>query len=83
MANGIAISMDGKGSWRDNVFVERLWRSVKYEEVYLRAYGSVAEARASLGRYFDFYNRKRPHSSLGAQTPDQTYFDNLPQAVAA
>jgi putative transposase len=54
--NAIAISMDGKGSWRDNVFVERLWRSVKYEEVYLRAYDSVAEARASLGRYLDFYN---------------------------
>ena len=55
-ANGVAISMDGKGAWRDNVFVERLWRSVKYEEVYLRAYDSVSEARASLGRYFDFYN---------------------------
>ena len=62
--NGIAISMDGKGAWRDNVFVERLWRSVKYEEVYLRAYDSVGQARASLGRYLDFYNRKRPHSSL-------------------
>ena len=62
--NGIAISMDGRGSWRDNVFVERLWRSVKYEEVYLRAYDSVGEARASLGRYLDFYNRRRPHSSL-------------------
>ena len=55
--NGIAISMDGKGAWRDNVFVERLWRSVKYEEVYLRAYDSVSEARASIGRYLDFYNR--------------------------
>ena len=72
--NGVAISMDGKGAWRDNVFVERLWRSVKYEEVYLRAYDSVAEARASIGRYLDFYNRKRPHSSLGASTPDQAYF---------
>jgi len=72
--NGIQISMDGKGSWRDNVFVERLWRSVKYEEVYLRAYDSVAQARASLGRYLDFYNRKRPHSSLDARTPDQPYF---------
>ena len=77
------ISMDGKGSWRDNVFVERLWRSVKYEEVYLRAYDSVREARASIGRYLDFYNRKRPHSSLDARTPDQVYFDHLPQAVAA
>ena len=64
LANGIAISMDGKGSWRDNVFVERLWKSVKYEEVYLKAYDTVAEARSSLGRYLDFYNRQRPHSSL-------------------
>ena len=81
--NAIAISMDGRGSWRDNVFVERLWRSVKYEEVDLRAYDSVAEARASLGRYLDFYNRKRPHSSLDARTPDQAYFDHLPQVAAA
>jgi putative transposase len=81
--NGVKISMDGKGAWRDNVFVERLWRSVKYEEVYLRAYDSVAEARASIGRYLDFYNRKRPHSSLGARTPDQAYFDRNPQAKAA
>src|SRR4051794_21403902 len=62
--NGIAISMDGKGAWRDNVSVERLWRSVKYEEVYLRAYDTVAEARASIGRYLSFYNTRRPHSSL-------------------
>ena len=81
--NAIAISMDGKGSWRDNVFVERLWRSVKYEEVYLRAYDSVTEARVSIGRYLDFYNRKRPHSSLDARTPDRAYFDDLPQAAAA
>jgi putative transposase len=81
--NAIAISMDGKGAWRDNVFVERLWRSVKYEEVYLKAYDSVAEARASIGRYLDFYNRKRPHSSLGARTPDQAYFQHLPQVRAA
>jgi putative transposase len=80
---GIAISMDGKGAWRDNVFVERLWRSVKYEEVYLRAYGTVAEARASIGRYLDFYNTRRPHSSLGRQTPDQAYFTRLPQIAAA
>ena len=79
----IEISMDGKGSWRDNVFVERLWRSVKYEEVYLRAYDSVTEARTSLGRYLDFYNGRRPHSSHGGITPDRAYFDNLPQAVAA
>ena len=81
--NTIAISMDGRGSWRDNVFVERLWRSVKYEEVYLRAYDSVGDARASLGRYLDFYNRTRPHSSLAARTPDRAYFDNLPLLVAA
>ena len=81
--NKIAISMDGRGSWRDNVFVERLWRSVKYEEVYLRAYDSVGDARASLGRYLDFYNRTRPHSSLAARTPDRAYFDNLPLLAAA
>ena len=80
---GIAISMDGKGSWRDNVFVERLWRSVKYEEVYLKAYDTVSEARASIGRYFDFYNTRRPHSSLDRQTPDQAYFNWLPQIAAA
>ena len=67
--NGIAISMDGKGAWRDNVFVERLWRSVKYEEVYLRAYDSVSEARASIGRYLNFYNGRRPHSSLDGVIP--------------
>jgi len=79
----IAISMDGRGAWRDNVFVERLWRTVKYEEVYLRAYDSVSEARASLGRYLDFYNCRRPHSSLGARTPEQAYRDHLPQRMAA
>lgn len=79
----IAISMDGRGAWRDNVVVERLWRSVKYEEVYLHAYAAVSEARASIGRYLNFYDAKRPHSSLGARTPDQTYFDNLPVAMAA
>ncbi len=83
LENCIAISMDGRGAWRDNVFVERLWRSVKYEEVYLRAYDSVGQARASLGRYLDFYNRRRPHSSLGARTPDQAYFNSLPQIAAA
>jgi putative transposase len=83
LANAIAISMDGKGAWRDNVFVERLWRSVKYEEVYLKAYDSVAEARASLGRYLEFYNRKRPHSSLDRRTPDRAYFDELSQLAAA
>jgi putative transposase len=81
--NAIAISMDGKGAWRDNVFVERLWRSVKYEEVYLRAYDSVSEARTSIGRYFNFYNGRRPHSSLDGMTPDQAYFTPLPLRTAA
>jgi len=81
--NGIAISMDGKGAWRDNVFVERLWRSVKYEEVYLRAYDSVSEARASIGRYLNFYNDRRPHSSLDGSTPDRAYFNQLPLRLAA
>jgi len=80
--NGIAISMDGRGSWRDNIFVERLWRSIKYEEVYLRAYATVSEARASLGRYLTFYNGRRPHSGLDRQTPDQAYFTRLPHSVA-
>ena len=78
----IAISMDGKGAWRDNVFVERLWRSIKYEEIYLRAYASVPEARAGIGRYIVFYNTKRPHSSLDRKTPDQAYF-NPPQPIPA
>ena len=81
--NGVAISMDGKGSWRDNVFVERLWRSVKYEQVYLRAYDSVADARASIGRYLEFYNTRRPHSSLDRRTPHEAYFDPSPYAAAA
>ena len=81
--NKIAISMDGKGAWRDNVFVERLWRSVKYEEVYLRAYDSVSEARTSIGRYLDFYNGRRPHSSLDGTTPDHAYFTTLPLRTAA
>ena len=78
LRNEIAISMDGKGAWRDNVFVERLWRTVKYEEVYIRAYDRVAEARASIGRYLDFYNAGRPHSQHGGQTPDQVWFATLP-----
>jgi putative transposase len=79
----IAISMDGKGSWRDNVFVERLWRSVKYEEVYLKAYDSVSDARASIGRYLAFYNERRPHSSLDGKTPDEAYFGKKETAMAA
>jgi putative transposase len=77
----VAISMDGCGAWRDNVFVERLWRSVKDEEVYLRAYGSVSEARASIGRYLAFYNGRHPHSSLDRRTPDHVYFN--PTLLAA
>ena len=80
---GVAISMDGKGAWRDNVFVERLWRTVKYEEVYLRAYDSVSEARASISRYLAFYNRGRPHSSLDARTPEEAYFGAQAMATAA
>ncbi len=81
--HGIRISMDGKGAWRDNVFVERLWRSVKYEEVYLHAYDAVSDSRLGLGRYFDLYNRRRPHSRLGRKTPDQAYFFQQPLTLAA
>ena len=81
--NGIAISMDGRGAWRDNVFVERLWRSIKYEEVYLRAYDTVSDARASIGRYLTFYNGRRPHSSLDRKTPDAAYFNALMPIPAA
>ena len=79
----VKIIMYGKGSWRDNVFVERLWRSIKYEEVYLKAYQTVTEARASIGRYVHFYNTQRPHSSLDRKTPDQAYFNRLPKIAAA
>jgi len=81
-ARGIQISMDGKGAWRDNVFVERFWRSLKYEEVYLRAYESTLEAKHFIGRYVTFYNQQRPHSSLGGRAPDAAYF-NQPTAKAA
>ena len=80
---GIQISMDGKGRWRDNVFVERFWRSLKYEHVYLHAYESVGEARSKIACYIEFYNSRRPHSSLRAQTPDQVYFHRPPEALAA
>ncbi len=80
----ISISMDGKGAWRDNVFIERLWRSIKYEEIYLHAYSSVPEARAGIGKYIEFYNQRRPHSSLAGNTPDQAYFSQpKPIPVAA
>jgi putative transposase len=81
--HGIRISMDGQGAWRDNVFVERLWKSVKYEEVYLTAYNTVTEAKAGLASYFEFYNRRRPHSSLDRMTPEQFYFNQQPQPKAA
>ena len=84
LKNEIKISMDGKGAWRDNVFVERLWRTIKYEEVYLRAYASVPEARASIGRYIDgFYNARRPHSTLDRRTPDEAYFTALQSVPVA
>jgi putative transposase len=79
----IRISMDGRGAWRDNVFVERLWKSIKYEEVYLHAYESVSAARAGIGRYVNFYNSRRPHRSLDRQPPDAVYFKSLPLAAAA
>lgn len=79
----VRLSMDGKGAWRDNVFVERVWRSIKYEEVYLKAYESVSHARRSIGDYIDLYNRKRPHSSLADQTPDEAYFATLPAIKSA
>ena len=77
------MSMDGRGAWHDYIVAERLWRSVKYEEVYLRAYFAVSEAKAAIDRYFEFDNGNMPDSSLDARTPDQMYFDNLPLAVAA
>lgn len=95
-AREIKISMDGKGAWRDNVFpngvfttplsamIERLWRTIKYEEVYLRAYASVSEARAGIGRYLGFDNSRRPYSSLDGRTPDQAYSNQpIPEATAA
>ena len=81
--HAIAISMDGKGRWVDNVFVERLWRSVKYEDVYLRAYETPTELRAGLARYFGFYNTRRRHSALDRRTPDAVYFDQAHRDLAA
>ena len=80
--HGIALSMDGKGCWRDNVFVERFWRSIKYEEVYLHAYESGSQARAGIGKYITFYNGARPHSALDGRTPDAAYFTTLAAARA-
>ena len=80
---GVAISMDGRGCWRDNVFVERLWRSVKYEEVYLRAYETVSQAREGISRYLSFFNTARPHTAHGGKTPDSAYFATLPAMAKA
>ena len=82
-SHGIAISMDGKGRWVDNVFVERLWRSVKYEDVYLKAYSSLGDARQGLRDYFEFYNSQRRHQSLDRRTPDDVYWTTLPRRQVA
>jgi len=81
--HGIEISMDGRGRWRDNVFIERFWRSIKYEEIYLRAYADGREAKAGIGAYITLYNGCRPHSSLEGKTPDSAYFQQLPELRAA
>jgi putative transposase len=81
--HGIEISMDGKGCWRDNVFIERLWRTIKYEEVYLRAYDGTTQARTSLGKYITFYNEQRPHSALDGHTPHAVYFNHQPALQAS
>ena len=80
---GCKLSMDGRGAWRDNVFVERLWRSVKYERVYLKAYDCVSAARADIADYMNWYNTHRPHSSLERLTPHQKYLTALPQLKLA
>jgi putative transposase len=82
-SHGIKISMDGRGRWIDNVFIERLWKSVKYEDVYLKAYGSITEVRSGLREYFQFYNTRRRHQSLDRRTPDEVYWSTLPQKQAA
>jgi putative transposase len=83
LGHRIRISMDGRGCWRDNIFVERLWRSLKYEEVYLHGYDSVSAATAGIGRYFALYNGRRPHSSLTDRTPDDVYFFSRSLTAAA
>ena len=82
-AQGIRVSMDGKGRWMDNVFIERLWKSVKYEEVYLKGYSSISEAKRELGIYFEFYNRKRPHQGLDNRTPDVVYWASRQRSQVA
>jgi putative transposase len=83
LAQGCQLSMDGRGAWRDNVFVERLWRSVKYERVYLKAYDGVSAARADIADYMGWYNAARAHSRLGDLTPDEHYFAHLPALAMA
>jgi putative transposase len=83
LKRGCKLSMDGKGAWTDNVFVERLWRSAKYERIYLRAYDSVGQARADIAEYMNWFNTERPHSSLERTTPDQAYWDMLPELARA
>lgn len=80
--HGIRLSMDGKGAWRDNVFIERFWKTLKYEEVYLRSYENGSQAKASIKKYIEFYNAGRPHSSLGGRTPDMAYFNSQPSVAA-
>jgi putative transposase len=82
-AHDIAISMDSKGCWRDNVFVERLWKTIKYEEIYLHAYNSVSDARAGIGNYLSFYNQRRPHTEHGGDTPDNIYLSTIDLKEAA
>lgn len=81
--HGVAISMDGRGRWRDNVLIERLWRTVKYEEVYLHAYEDGCQAKSGLSSYFDYYNSQRRHQSLGQMTPDEMYYRNQLLSTAA
>jgi putative transposase len=83
LSRNVLLSMDGKGAWRDNVFVERVWRSVKYDEVHLKAYDSVSHARRSIGNYLSWYNQNRPHSRFSDQTPDEAYFATLPALKSA
>ena len=83
LKQGAKLSMDSRGAWRDNVFVERLWRSVKYERVYLRAYDTVSQARSDIAEYLDWYNTKRQHTSIEDRTPDQAYWKLLPEMQAA
>jgi putative transposase len=83
IGNNIRISMDGQGRWRDNIFIERLWKTVKYEEVYLKAYESITHARKELNKFFDRYNIRRPHQGLDERTPDEVYWSMLPKMKEA